>query len=122
MIKFNSMGKRKPKKRDSNNLLMHFDGTPGSKIFKDEYPDNGDIYSLGNPILTNEQSKFGGSSGKFINESLALELPITLVCDETTPGQPAFCPLAVMNSGGQAYIARWISSINPNPLTLAAIT
>ena len=145
MFEVNLIGRKKPKKRANNNLLMHFDGVPGSTTFKDEYTGNGNVLSLGNPKLTGEQSKFGNSSGKFLNESLKLELPIvlagdytvsgwlrllgyptsstvlSLACDETAPGQPTFIPISILASGASYYICRWISSINPNPLALAPI-
>ena len=145
MFEVNLIGRKKPKKRANNNLLMHFDGVSGSTTFKDEYAGNGDILTLGSPKLTGEQSKFGNSSGKFLNESLKLELPIVLagdytvsgwlrllaypanatvlalVCDETSPGQPTFIPISILASSGSVYLARWIASINPNPLALVAV-
>lgn len=80
MLEANLVGKKKVL---SKSLLIHFDGANNSNIFTNEYDPGFKISRVGNPVISTTQSKFGGSSGKFNREALALDAPIVLEGDYT---------------------------------------
>lgn len=112
------------KKTQSKNMLLSFTGVNGAAITKDDY--GRDLVTPG--VISTMQSRHGGSSGRFVNQSIRLQEPIeikgdftmeawvyltahtagskimSLFADEKTPGQPSFSPIAILPTN---YIVQW---------------
>jgi len=94
-------------------LLLHCDGTNGSKVFPDGSPSAKTVTANGNAAISTAQSKFGGASALFDGTGDYLTVadsadwnfgtgPFTVEC---------WCRLNAVNSGNIALIGQWATGV-----------
>jgi len=109
-------------------LLLHFNGTNGSKNIVDSSPQDGDVTVVGDIQISTTQSKFGGASlrcpdsySDYLDGFADVDLSTgswTVECWFLTNGPNIGNNRTVLSAGYQDYPNRWIIDISVNALGL----